>query len=167
MEQVQKTGWLYYGRLDLSGCEKWKYEPFKKVEEEIPDLINSFTWAPEQGAILPPNLAVGHPVQTQAAAGPVWPVQHPHHHYHPHPPPAVAHQQPNHYFQGQHPLGYNFYNNHNYQLPVHGQPVHAPLPQHAGAPWQQQAAIPQAPTTWIISGLLSFCVRLNEFELLH
>ena len=34
MQTCQKTGWLYWGRLDLQGAEKWGFEPFREVKGE-------------------------------------------------------------------------------------------------------------------------------------
>ena len=34
MVLAKKNAWLYYGRLDLSGREMWKYEPIRERKDE-------------------------------------------------------------------------------------------------------------------------------------
>ena len=79
MALATKNAWLYYGRLDLSGREKWKYEPMpeKKTDEASEsDEAAGGGMVPQQqqymGAPPLPSANVGHSLhpQPQNRAGP-------------------------------------------------------------------------------------------------
>ena len=66
MVLAKKNAWLYYGRLDLSGRERWKYEPLResKTEEGSDGGENFPAMPPPQqlymGAPPFPSTNVGH-----------------------------------------------------------------------------------------------------------
>ena len=67
---ARKTGWLFYGRLDLSGREQWKYEVLRE-ESQVGEGVEG----DDQGAVQQQQLLMGPPPFPPSQHGP--PLHHP------------------------------------------------------------------------------------------
>ncbi|EXJ85842.1 hypothetical protein A1O1_06211 [Capronia coronata CBS 617.96] len=74
LQAARRTGWLYYGRLDLAGREEWKYEPLPAdpvattAESPSPPTVSAGALQTQTQNQLPPNAQFPVPADDHSVA---------------------------------------------------------------------------------------------------